>query len=477
MDQIHSTTLSMCPPRHAFSNTIKIETVYNANNRTWQGIHDSITTVKKRKLFDTDFIVQSDHSQTDSPIVNIQVNKHCTTELLLLDNTKVLCLFDTGSNVNLISESVIKSREYLSSLPILDCPDYMIRNTTSEINVNKFIELCFRVKDDFILNTTALVVPDFSSVKFLFSISSVSLLKSVIDVSSRQISIRKKSFVFKTSFHNRVKAQDTMTIGIKCSLPKQLRNGNFVAKPFRRFSSYLPLNFMLQFKKGKSYLKITNPTSKGLTIKAGTLGCVSFELIRDLSQCANTITHLHQDMDGSSAMCSLSMSACPINHPFGIDPDIAHYPTCQKPYNHSPQSLDYPTCAESLHMSKKCFHHSYYQNTHSNEFSDNQLEIMMQDYYSHNQDKMSPAQIRELKVKTFLYLIDDDVRLCMSDRNIIRKELDLKTDSVLSDTHKHFIRDFFYSMRDNPSVQNKSYVSLKPVNLKLFYIKPYLTYE
>ncbi len=118
--------LEYVPPRHAFSNTIKIETVYNANNRTWQGIHDSITTVKKLELFDTDFIVQSDHSQTDSPRVNIQVNKHCMTELLLLDNTKGLCLFDTGSNVNLISESVIKSSEYLSSLPILDCPDYTI---------------------------------------------------------------------------------------------------------------------------------------------------------------------------------------------------------------------------------------------------------------------------------------------------------------------------------------------------------------
>ncbi len=110
---------------------------------------------------------------------------------------------------------------------------------------------------------------------------------------------------------------------------------------------------MLQFKKGKSYLKIANPTSKGLTIKAGTtLGCVSFDLIRDLSQCANTITHLHQDMDGSSAMCSLSMSSCPINHQLGIDPDIAHSHTCQIPYNHTTQSLYYPTCAESLHMSK-----------------------------------------------------------------------------------------------------------------------------
>ncbi len=194
---------------------------------------------------------------------------------------------------------MIKGSDYLSSIPILDCPDYRIRNITSEINANKFIALCFSVKDDFILTTTALVVVDFGLVKLLLSISSMNHLNSVINVSARQISIRKKSFVFKTSFHNRVKAHNTMTIGIKCSLPKQLRNGDFVAKMFCPFYNYLPLNFMIQFKEGKSYLKIANPTSKGLTIKAGTaLGCVSFEVIRDLSQCVNTTTHLHQDLDG-----------------------------------------------------------------------------------------------------------------------------------------------------------------------------------
>ncbi len=71
----------------------------------------------------------------------------------------------------------------------------------------------------------------------------------------------------------------------------------------------------------------------------------------------------------------------------------------------------------------------------------------------------------------------------MLDRNIVRKELDLDTDSVLSGNDKQSIRDFYYSMHEclsthgNPSVQNKSYVSLKPVNLKPFYIKPYLTNE
>ncbi len=98
---------------------------------------------------------------------------------------------------------------------------------------------------------------------------------------------------------------------------------------------------MLQFKNRKSYLQIANPTSKGLTIKAGTaLGCASFELIQDLPQCVNTTRHLHQDLDGSSDMCSLSMSACPINHLLGIAPDIAHSRTCHNQYNHTPQSHD-----------------------------------------------------------------------------------------------------------------------------------------
>ncbi len=246
------------PPRHAFQKLVKsilsiMQTI--EHDKVFRILLPRQSTVNYLKLI----LLYKMNILKLIPIVNIQVNKHCMTDQLLLDNTKLLCLFDTCSNVNLISESVIQISEYLSSIPILDFPDYTITNTTSEINANKFIELCFRVKDDFILTTTALVLPDFCSVIFLLSISSINHLNSVIDVSVRQISIRKKSFVFKTSFHNRVKAHNTITIGIKCSLSEQLRNGDFVAKPFCPFSNYLPFNFMLQFMKGKSYLKIANP--------------------------------------------------------------------------------------------------------------------------------------------------------------------------------------------------------------------------
>ncbi len=85
------------------------------------------------------------------------------------------------------------------------------------------------------------------------------------------------------------------------------------------------------------------------------------------------------------------------------------------------------------------------------------LTINMKDYYSHNQDKMSPAQIRELKVKTFPYLSDDDVRLSMSDRNIIKKELDLDIDSLLSGNNKHSIGDVFNSMHECLSTYDKTW--------------------
>ncbi len=59
-------------------------------------------------------------------------------------------------------------------------------------------------------------------------------------------------------------------------------------------------------------------------------------------------------------------------------------------------------------------------------------DIVMSDYYSHDWDKMNASQIYALTRKTFSYLDKTDVRLKMSNRIIIEKELDLNTDSVLS---------------------------------------------
>ncbi len=88
-------------------------------------------------------------------------------------------------------------------------------------------------------------------------------------------------------------------------------------------------------------------------------------------------------------------------------------------------------------------------------------EVLTHNIVLSDQDKMNVSLIYALKSKTFPYIDKTDVRLKMSDRVIIEKELDLVTDSVLSETDKIKVKDFYYSCReclsthDNPSLQNK----------------------
>ncbi len=122
---------------------------------------------------------------------------------------------------------------------------------------------------------------------------------------------------------------------------------------FDPLQHFLTLNFVLKFKKGKSYLNISNPTATHICIKAGTaLGSVSFELVRNLSQYNNSVTHLHEDIDGSIAMCSMNTAECHIHHLMDNEHADAHSGIGQHLYNHIPQSLDNPTCAECVQLHK-----------------------------------------------------------------------------------------------------------------------------
>ncbi len=70
----------------------------------WQEIHDSMIVDKNRDVFDVDLLVHTECTiNCESLTLNINVDKTCMTELVLLDNVKVLTLFDTGSTVNLKS--------------------------------------------------------------------------------------------------------------------------------------------------------------------------------------------------------------------------------------------------------------------------------------------------------------------------------------------------------------------------------------
>ncbi len=107
------------------------------------------------------------------------------------------------------------------------------------------------------------------------------------------------------------------------------------------------------------------------------LGNVSFNLTHNVSDCNNSITHFHTNIDGSFAMCSKKVSDCPIHQTMEDGHASTNTSHCQNLYNHGTQSHDQYTTAQNQYMYK---HNNYktYTNKHKNvaHFDENQHEII-----------------------------------------------------------------------------------------------------
>ncbi len=167
--------------------------------KSWKAIDDSLIIDISHDLFSADLISSNTDRQCDETII-INTNDNWMCELNLLNGESILSIFDTGSTVNLISEDVIENNEYLSTLPILKCPQVIIQNTSTAIVSDKFIEVCFKINENLILHAIALVVQNFGNVKFLLSTKSMFELNTQIDIASKRIIMKKKSFIFKNTY-------------------------------------------------------------------------------------------------------------------------------------------------------------------------------------------------------------------------------------------------------------------------------------
>ncbi len=142
---------------NTFINTSEILTIPSDVNKSWKCIHDALITETSRELFSADRI-DSDINSNNNDIVTINTNDNCMCELSLLNCRKILSIFDTGSTVNLISAEIVKNNEYLSSLPVYKCCQFIIRNTSTSVVAESFIEVCFKINDNLVLHTTAFFV-------------------------------------------------------------------------------------------------------------------------------------------------------------------------------------------------------------------------------------------------------------------------------------------------------------------------------
>lgn len=425
----------------------------------WRKVHDSTSSSYTKDIFDPELLTHEPTGiDTEKMHLDLHLNKHSMAEFRLIDDTKVLSLWDTGSSVNLLSEELIKRSPYLSQLPLRKCPDYTISNASSTpVKADTFIEFCLKLKEGHYLQSTALVVPDFGNVKLIISNVTMSKMETVIDVASCKLKIRKKSFVFKTTHEIKIKPQEAQVFSVKSTLPRPLKSGSYTCRPFRPFSNLLPSMFQLQFKCNNSKLRLCNTTSSTVKIKPGTP--IGYLMVDFWQSNSFPVCHLHQDLDGSVAFC-MGSNSDQCNAMSGQSQNDSNNSTCN-----STSTFYVPNENAALAHDKK----------------DIELENTMRMYYEHDQDKMTPSDIKQLKLKTFPFLSKNDIRLTMTDRMIIERELDLSTDSVLTDADRSSVRQFFYEHRQclsthgQPGISNKKCVTLKPVNLKPFYIRPYLT--
>ncbi len=76
------------------------------------------------------------------------------------------------------------------------------------------------------------------------------------------------------------------------------------------------MKLYLKFKRGQSFIKLSNSTAKVLNLKSNTaLHSVSFDLVQNISDSSNVITHFLTDLDSSLAFSMNDVRDGPIQHP------------------------------------------------------------------------------------------------------------------------------------------------------------------
>ena len=237
------------------------------------------------------------------------------------------------------------------------------------------------------------------------SFDSIKKLGCAIDFERSKIKIKKKSFLLKTSYLLNIKPNQTIVVDVKSNIPKPFRNKSFIGSPFSKYRAHLTSNFFLKFCSNHAKIWITNTLDKILKIPANSV--IGYVDIRPGKSFAAQAYHIDYDVNTDLLFCT------------------------QKDCDHV-QTGD---CHTSLDK--------------SSDFAFGVDPEKYKRYLTFDQDNMTPVEIRKLQLHTFPHLNDDDVRLDMTDRAIIDRELDLETDTLLqTQADKKEVRLFFYDHRD-----------------------------
>ncbi len=222
--------------------------------------------IRKDRFFDAVSVMTND-TDVDEEFITINMIDKAMLKLYLPDKTVLLTLCDTGSSVNLLSEDIIAKSTYLKNLTRHPALRHLSINTSSNVKITptEFVRIEIH-GSGLIFYTHAYIVPTFGIIDFILSYDTMGSIGMDLDIQKHRVKIQKKTFILKNCRHIKIQPGVTKRINVFTNMPALLQHKNFIAKPFKSFSKYLPSEFLLAFTKKRSTIQIKNTGNKPLIL-------------------------------------------------------------------------------------------------------------------------------------------------------------------------------------------------------------------
>ena len=350
---------------------------------------------------------------------------------VLPDTIPFVCLVDSGSTHNMLSDALISKSKYLSALTPLDLQVKPIIHTASGTSLSPTHSLTFDVNfEGFQITISAYIVSSFSMIHLILGHKSLSSLQAKFDFQRNQVTLTRARFPLFSVYKCAIGPSERSLISVRCTLPKLFADSDLICYISIPFADLHESLVMLHFDSGFSTIKLTNIQPISVTIDTNKpLGFVDLEMSALSFQ---SVHHIHQT--------STETIFCTENNSTGFAAHVVG------------------------------------SNHHNTPFQHDTSEFVFDE-----QSRMTTQQLIDLRLRLYPWLDRDDPRLTKTDRQLIEQSIDLTTNCILSENEKSTVLSMLYENRKAWSLFDEiGSCSAFMVNfqvtpdLKPFYIRPYI---
>jgi hypothetical protein len=324
----------------------------------------------------------------------------------LINNRQVITLFDSGASFSIVAQSFVDNNPGIAMGPIqkLKEPIPLFIADGSKIVAKERIN--FELKMGLIVITVkALIVPqDIGTIDVIVGTDDLKDKEATLDFTTNRITFRKGyTTVMKTTRETIIPPYSTRTVHLAGKVKSPFKNKNIVIKAEGFGRQVLPNRSFVTLKRGGCEVILFNQTQRPIRVRSGIM-LATLDLPTSYSLMV-PLLELHPDKDGYSE---------------GVYPLLRCQTSDYKPPRPAYKPQGY------YHQTNKTRHTRIRQPQGKQKFRGIPGS---KEFYS----SMTKRDLRQYNLNKHPFLELDDPKLEKNPYQILKEELDLKTDSVLSD--------------------------------------------